>query len=150
MAAYDYQRAPTNISRDEHIYIFSEPVLHLATRILIAWILVAILPVPIVIMQAISSNLPRVLCTFFAMLFLLVGISCFSNARTAEIFIAAATYVRSLRSDFLWENLLTRRALGMQPFWLYFWPVEHPWYDMISRHVDRPIWKKKKLRVFGM
>lgn len=90
------KRAPTDISRDEHIYIFSEPVLHLATRTLIAWVLVAIIPVPIVIMQAISSNLPRVLCTFFAMLFLLVGISCLSNARTTEIFIAAATYATVL------------------------------------------------------
>lgn len=88
--------ARTSISRDEHVYIFSEPMLHLATRILIALILVAILPVPIFIMQAISSNLLRVLCTFLAMLFLLAGISCLSDARTAEIFIAAATYATVL------------------------------------------------------
>ena len=139
MDADDYQRAPTDISRDEHIYIFSEPVLHLATRTLIAWVLVAIIPVPIVIMQAISSNLPRVLCTFFAMLFLLVGISCLSNARTTEIFIAAATYVQSLRSDFLWEKLLTRRALVMQPFSLCFWLVEDLQCDLIDRHVNRSV-----------
>jgi len=91
-------------------------MLHLATRILIALILVAILPVPIFIMQAISSNLLRVLCTFLAMLFLLAGISCLSDARTAEIFIAAATYVDFLPSGLVWEGLLTKTTLVMQPF----------------------------------
>lgn len=91
-------------------------MLHLATRTLIALILVAILPVPIFIMHTISSNLLRVLCTFLAMLFLLAGISCLSDARTAEIFIAAATYVDFLTSGLVWEGLLTETTLVMQPF----------------------------------
>lgn len=91
-------------------------MLHLVTRTLIALILVAILPVPIFIMQAISSSLFRVLCTFLAMLFLLAGISCLSDARTAEIFIAAATYVNFLTSSLVWECLLTKTTLVMQPF----------------------------------
>jgi len=39
-----------------------------------------------------------------------------SDARTAEIFIAAATYVDFLTSGLVWEGLLTETTLVMQPF----------------------------------
>jgi hypothetical protein len=107
-------------------------MLHLVTRILIALILVAILPVPIFIMHAISSNLLRVLCTFLAMLFLLAGISCLSDARTAEIFIAAATYVDFLTSGLVWEGLLTQTTLVMQPFSWCFWVAGYQLRDLVD------------------
>ncbi|KAL2065987.1 hypothetical protein VTL71DRAFT_2058 [Oculimacula yallundae] len=86
------KRPRTEVSRDEHVFVFSETSLRLVTRAVIALILVVLLPIPIVVLQAITSPGPRVVCTALALVTLLLTISCLTNAKTAEMFIAGATY----------------------------------------------------------
>ena len=63
----------------------------LATRTLVAFILVVLIIVPIVVLQAVTASVPRVLCLMAAMIILLTMATYLSNARTTELFIAGAT-----------------------------------------------------------
>ncbi|KAL8858023.1 MAG: hypothetical protein Q9178_005484 [Gyalolechia marmorata] len=78
-------------SRDKHVFIFPEDTLKRITRMVIAWLTVATIPVPILIVHALRTPGSRVAFTMVALTLLIVVGTCLSGARTTEIFIAGAT-----------------------------------------------------------
>jgi hypothetical protein len=64
-------------------------------RVLMAILLGATLLIPVLIVHIVKTLIPRFVATFFGITFFLVALFGLTRAKTVEVFIAGATYVRS-------------------------------------------------------
>ena len=85
-----------DVSRDPNVYIPSGPVLRRATRFLIAFLSIILLLIPVTICSAQSSMMARMAVVVIAASLFIGIVSIIIKARSIEIFVAGATYVRSI------------------------------------------------------
>jgi hypothetical protein len=88
-----------NVSRDPNVYISSGFALRRATRFLIALLLIILLFIPVVICNAQNSMTARMAVVAIAASLFIGIVSIIIKAKSIEIFMAGATYVRSVISQ---------------------------------------------------
>ena len=81
----------SEISRDPNISLFSASIVQKITRSLVAWLVVVFLLVPIVILNALTSVVCRMVVVVVASALLVSALSSLTNARTIEVFVSGAT-----------------------------------------------------------
>ncbi|KAH6975025.1 hypothetical protein BKA56DRAFT_82530 [Ilyonectria sp. MPI-CAGE-AT-0026] len=80
------------ISRNSRVYIFSKGAIEGIARFITTIVLLALLFIPIAVALCVSSVGLRVLAAFFACSPFILALSAVTKARTAELFVAGATY----------------------------------------------------------
>ena len=80
----------TVISRDNHVFIFSSSAVTVAARLLVTWLLIALLLVPVVVIHIIKGVALQILCIMIALAVFVFVLLDMMYARMAEIFVAGA------------------------------------------------------------
>ncbi|KAF1997781.1 hypothetical protein P154DRAFT_440363, partial [Amniculicola lignicola CBS 123094] len=79
------------VSREKNIFIFTGPATKVVTRLLITWLIVALLLVPVILMHALDSVIIQIICIMIASGIFILVLSSVLNAKASDIFIAGPT-----------------------------------------------------------
>ncbi|KAM5386578.1 hypothetical protein ACJZ2D_000541 [Fusarium nematophilum] len=80
------------VSRNPHVHVYAKGTIEGIARFLITLLLLALLFIPVAVALCVSSVGLRVLAAFFACSLFILALSIVTRARTAELFVAGATY----------------------------------------------------------
>ena len=79
------------VSRDDRVFIFSGSALTAVTRLLLTWLLIALLLVPVIIVHAVRGAVLQIICIMIASGAFVFVLSDLMHSRMAEIFVAGVT-----------------------------------------------------------
>lgn len=80
-----------DISRDSNVYIFSGSLIGRITRTLILSIIIFLLLAPVLVCNALTSTMSRIITIVISTIVFLSTLSSLTRARTVETFLAGAT-----------------------------------------------------------
>lgn len=81
------------MSSEKNIAVFTGSVIRNVTRLLITWLIVALLLVPVTLIHTLTSVILQIICVMIASGIFILVLSNVLYARASEIFIAGPTLV---------------------------------------------------------
>jgi hypothetical protein len=85
------QNTRQNVSRDQHVFIFSSGTVSRVARMLVLFLITVLLSVPLIICHALDSPSARIAVVTLSLAIFLTILSELASARTLEMFVAGAT-----------------------------------------------------------